>query len=136
MQNSIKDQTITNQNTISNAGYEWKSDENVLKAYVRQNLRLGPKAIKANMQAIRQSFSLKAIKETRKDIIDEVFPKDRKIAFHPSNCLAINAEDNYDDNLFKLYLQFPSMTSKKSLPKEVLRPMNMSFSQQPLYCIK
>ena len=106
--------SLTIQSANSSEIHEWRSDEAVLKVYISQNLKLGPKAIRTNLLAQRQTFSLKTIKETRKQIIDEIFPKDRKIAFHPSNCLAINAEDSYDDNLFKHYSQFPCVTKKKN----------------------
>jgi len=92
----------------------------VLKNYIRQNLKLGPKAIKANLYAERQIFSLKVIQEKKKEILDELFPKDRKIAFHPTNCLTKGSQDNFEDNLFKLQLSFPITVKKKNNAKELL----------------
>jgi len=95
---------------------EWQSDLGVLRAYIRQNLSVIPSSIDTAMKAMKQDFSKKVIKEEKKNILNEIFPKDSKIAFHPSNCKIINGKDNSDDNLFKAYTQIMIDGKKKNEP--------------------
>ena len=100
---------------------EWRSDLEVLRSFIAQNLSLGPKAIKGKMKELKQTFNIKTIKELRREVLDEIFPKNKLLAFHPSNTLALNSEDNFEDNLLKVSLQFPSLSKGKHTENEVLK---------------
>ena len=65
------------------------------------------------MRSLKQSFSLKVIKEEKKNILDQKFPKDVKIAFDPSNCKIIDGKDTCDDNLFRFHGQVAIDGKKK-----------------------
>jgi len=86
---------------------EWGSDLSVLKAYIKMNLTQGPTTIRTNLRKFKQNYTLRLVKDTKKEILNEIFPKDKNIAFHPSNCLVKEYEDIREDNLFKLYSQIP-----------------------------
>ena len=66
---------------------EWGSDLSVLKTYIKMNLSEGPTTIRSNLRKFKQNFTLRLVKDTKKEIINEMFPKDKVIAFHPSNCI-------------------------------------------------
>ena len=82
---------------------EWNSDTDVLREYLRQNMSLIPSTIQANMKKIKQEFSISLIKKVKKELWEEIFPREPRIAFHPSNCKTTNAKDNYIDNLYRFY---------------------------------
>ena len=71
------------------------------------NLSEGPTTIRSNLRKFKQNFTLRLVKDTKREIINEMFPKDKVIAFHPSNCLVKEHEDIREDNLFKLFSQIP-----------------------------
>jgi len=112
---------ISNPNQNNSNIAEWDSNPQVLRKYIKENILQGPKSIEANMKKLKQSFSLKVIKETKKEIMNELYPKDKRIAFNPSNCLAIGAQDNYRDNLYKYSSQFASLAKSKGTSSEVLK---------------
>jgi len=99
---------------------EWKSDINDLRDFIRDNIKLRPKAIQAAMRRKRQFFTLVVIKENKSDIMNEMFPKDRRVAFHPTNCLIYEAEDNFRDNLFRRWVQMPNFCKGKSTSELIL----------------
>ena len=94
--------------------YEWRSDIETLREFIRSNIRLGPKSIQAAMQLKKQKFSIKVIKENKREIFNEMFPKDRRVAFHPANCLVHESEDNYQDNMLKRRSQI--LATSKNTP--------------------
>jgi len=103
---------------------EWGSDHKILADYIRQNLSLGPKTIQIKMRQLKQSFTLQVIKTTKKAIFEEVFPRDKKVAFHPNNCLILGSENNREDNLFKYSAQFPIYSQN---------PLQNSFNLQEFH---
>lgn len=80
---------------------EWSSDITVLRNQKRENLSLMSNTIQTHMRKIKQTFSLEVIKKAKKEIWDEIFPREAKIAFHPSNCYTIESKDPFEDNLFR-----------------------------------
>ena len=71
------------------------------------NLAQDPTTIRTNLRKFKQNYTLRLVKDIKKEILNEIFPKDKNIAFHPSNCLVKEYEDIREDNLFKLYSQIP-----------------------------
>ena len=71
------------------------------------NLAQDPTTIRTNLRKFKQNYNLRLVKDIKKEILNEIFPKDKSIAFHPSNCLVKEYEDIREDNLFKLYSQIP-----------------------------
>ena len=88
---------------------EWGSDIEILKEEIQNNLKFGPKTIQANLRMKKQEFKLTTIKEMKKQIIDELYPRDHKVAFDPNNCLIIGAKDKDEDNLLKFSGKFPRL---------------------------
>ena len=99
---------------------EWDSNTFYLRRYIKDNITQGPKIIQAHMRSLKQIFTIKTIKETKKDILNELYPKDKKIAFYPKNCLAIDAMDSYQDNLMKYSCEFLAVSQKKGINSELL----------------
>lgn len=91
---------------------EWGSDIILLRDYIRENLTLTPITLQLNMKNIKQTFTIESIKRAKKDIWDEIYPREAKIAFHVNNCKIIEAKDS-DDNLKRYYSTFPIETKKK-----------------------
>jgi len=113
-----------NESTSMESIIEWESNTDFLSRYIRQNPQLGPKALKGHMEKLKQKFSLRVIKEKKKEIIEELFPKDRKIAFCSSNCLCLNYEDSFEDNLYRYYGQILSIPKDK-----VKRELNQNLQE-------
>ena len=59
------------------------------------------------MRAKRKEFTLLTIKNAKKEILDELFPRDKKLAFSLHNCVCLQATDNYKDNLFRFEAKIP-----------------------------
>ena len=92
---------------------EWSSDCELLRTYIMQHPALGPKSIKTQMEKFKQRFSLRVIKDMKKEILGSIFPKDRQIAFFPSNYVYIGFEDACEDNLFKYHGQILTISKDK-----------------------
>lgn len=92
---------------------EWNSDIEFLRNFIRSHPSFGPKSLKSKMEAFKQKFSLRVVKDTKKEVLEEIFPKDRKIAFCPSNCLCLNYEDSYEDTLYRYSGQLLSVPKTK-----------------------
>jgi len=106
-------------------GCEWGSDVAVLKDYIRKNLTLIPSTIQIEMKKIKQNFNISQIKNAKREIWDEIFPKDALIAFNPSNCKILEAQDSYEDNLYRFYGRF--------LPEKRKDKHSELFEQQEYY---
>jgi len=76
---------ISNTNQNNSNIVEWDSNPQVLRNYIKENILQGSKNIEANIKKPKQSFSLKVINESKKEIMNELYPKDKQIAFNPSN---------------------------------------------------
>jgi len=116
-QQMLSTQILPNKSTqIEDDFTEWRSDVQVLRNFIRQNLSAIPSSIETTMRAMKQDFSKKFIKDEKRKIMDEIFPKDAKIAFHPSNCRINGGKDNIDDNLFRFYGPIIVETKKNEPP--------------------
>ena len=82
---------------------EWSSDTTILKDYIRKNISLLPSSIQIEMKKIKQTFNISQIKHAKREIWEELFPKDVLVAFHPSNCKILEAQDDFEDNLYRFY---------------------------------
>ena len=76
--------------SVSETFSEWQTDLNTLRTYIKSHLSEISSSIETAMKAIKQNFSLKVIKEERRKVLDELYPKDTRIAFHPTNCYIVN----------------------------------------------
>lgn len=94
--NEIEDKSIIGQTPV-----EWSSNQEVLCNFIRQNLNLMPSTIQTQMRMQKQNFSIKTIKENKKKIWDEVFPRDPKIAFNPHFCKLVGDTNDSPDNLYR-----------------------------------
>jgi len=91
---------------------EWNSDIKVLREYIKQNLSQAPSSIQTFMRSQRQEFSLSTIKENKRLILDEIFPREPRVAFHPTNCRVTENGVAIDENLFRHYAQIPIQRKK------------------------
>ena len=100
---------------------EWNSDITFLEEYIRNNLKLMPSTIETKMREYKQKFSLTVIKNMKRKVLEECYPKETKIAFHPSNCKTLGCEGTNQDNLFRKYGQFALSPLKKQPSNEVIQ---------------
>jgi len=65
---------------------EWKSDISILRDFIKANITFLPSTIQTEMKKLKQSFTMTQIKKVKKELDDELFPRDAEVAFHPANC--------------------------------------------------
>ena len=78
------------------------------------------------MKKQRKEFNIAMIKRTKKEILEELFPKEASIAFHSSNCKILEAEDSFENNLYRFHGLFLSENKKKDTFRD-------TFNQQEYY---
>jgi len=106
----------------------WQSNVNVLREFIKGNLPMTPTSIQIEMRKLKQEFTLLMIKKTKKVIYEEIFPQDTAIAFHPLQCKVIEAEDSFNDNLYRFHGSFITENKKKSTDRD-----RNSFEQHNYY---
>jgi len=69
------------------------------------------------------------IKKVKKEIYDELFPRDTEVAFRLANCKIHDAQDSYEDNLYRFYGRFLLEAKKKKSMKMTLSSIIIIFLQ-------
>ena len=100
-ENSESIRTNSAQETSNDTFAVWTSDIDVLRSYIRHNLTAIPTSIQNVMKTQKQNFSINIIAEEKKAILNEMYPKEIEIAFHPSNCQLISKQRTSANNLYR-----------------------------------
>lgn len=111
--------TPTSANVNTDAYSKWGSDIHIVRSCIKMNLSAISTTIYTAMKVLKQHSSLKVIKEEKKKVFEEKFPKDVEIAFDLSNCVITDGKKTCDDNLFRYHGQVAIDGEKKDEPPQI-----------------